>query len=89
MHLDLATTSMLAGMVLNETPALQYLTGGGAPCLYRDKPLDAARTRLVSSEDCEISVDGGLTRARILRPSATGERHGLLPRRRLGNWQYR
>ena len=46
MHLDLATTSMLAGMVLNETPALHTFTGGGAPCLYRDKPLDAARTRL-------------------------------------------
>ena len=26
MHLDLATTSMLAGMVLNETPALHTLS---------------------------------------------------------------
>ena len=46
MHLDLATTSMLAGMVLNETPALHTLSPEEAPCLYRDKPLDAARTRL-------------------------------------------
>ena len=71
MHLDLATTSMLAGMVLNETPALHTLSPEEARLVFteinRSMPPGPDS---VTSEDCLIPVDGGAIRGRILRPSA-------------------
>jgi acetyl esterase/lipase len=74
MHLDLATTSMLAGMALNETPALNTLTPEEARLVFteinRSMPLGPEQ---VSSEDCQIPVEGGAIRGRILRPSMTAK----------------
>ena len=87
MHLDLATTSMLAGMVLNETPALHTLSPEEARLVFteinRSMPPGPDS---VTSEDCLVPVDGGAIRGRILRPSAQAKKcHGVLPRRRLGD----
>ena len=74
MHLDLATTSMLAGMALNETPALNTLTPEEARLVFteinRSMPPGPEQ---VSSEDCQIPVEGGAIRGRVLRPSMTAK----------------
>ena len=74
MHLDLATTSMLAGMALNETPALNTLTPEEARLVFteinRSMPPGPEE---VSSEECQIPVEGGAIRGRILRPSMTAK----------------
>ena len=74
MHLDLATTSMLAGMALNETPALNTLSPEEARLVFteinRSMPPGPEQ---VSSEDCQIPVEGGAIRGRILRPSMTAK----------------
>ena len=57
MQLDLATTSMLAGMMLNETPALNTLTPDEARLVFseinRSMPPGPAQ---VSSRDVEIPL---------------------------------
>jgi hypothetical protein len=87
MHLDLATTSMLAGMALNETPALNTLTPEEARLVFteinRSMPPGPEQ---VSSEDCQIPVEGGAIRG--THPSPLNDReehHGLLPWWWLGN----
>ena len=70
MHLDLATTSMLAGMMLNETPALNTLTPDEARLVFSEincsMPPGPAQ---VSSREVEIPVGGGSIRGRVLTPS--------------------
>ena len=69
MQLDLATTSMLAGMMLNETPALDTLTPEEGRLVFseinRSMPPGPAR---ISSLDIEIPVDSGSIRGRVLTP---------------------
>ena len=88
MQLDLATTSMLAGMMLNETPALNTLTPDEARLVFseinRSMPPGPAQ---VSSRDVEIPVNGGSIRGRVLAPStpcllytSPSPRDGLLSR---------
>ena len=71
MQLDLATTSMLAGMMLNDTPPLNSLSPNEARLvfseIYRSMPPGPAQ---ISSTDVSISVDEGNIRARVLRPSS-------------------
>ena len=75
MHLDLATTSMLASMMLNETPALNTLTPDEARLVFseinRSMPPGPSQ---VSSSDLQISVSGGNIRARVLTPSTSAKR---------------
>ena len=70
MQLDLATTSMLAGMMLNETPALNTLTPDEARLVFseinRSMPPGPAQ---VSSRDVDIPVSRGSIRGRVLAPS--------------------
>ena len=74
MQLDLATTSMLAGMMLNETPALNTLTPDEARLVFseinRSMPPGPAQ---VSSRDVEIPVRGGSIRGRVLAPSTAAK----------------
>ncbi len=59
MQLDLATTSMLAGMMLNETPALNTLTPDEARLVFseinRSMPPGPSQ---ISSSDIDIPVSG-------------------------------
>ena len=70
MQLDLATTSLLASMALNETPALNTLSPEDARLVFseinRSMPPGPAQ---VLSRDVEIPVAGASIRARILTPS--------------------
>ncbi|MBL6699924.1 MAG: alpha/beta hydrolase, partial [Luminiphilus sp.] len=74
MQLDLATTSMLAGMMLNETPALNTLTPEEGRLVFseinRSMPPGPAR---ISNLDIEIPVDGGSIRGRVLTPPSTAK----------------
>ena len=74
MQLDLATTSMLAGMMLNETPALNTLTPDEARLVFseinRSMPPGPSQ---ISSNDIDIPVSGGSIRARILAPSSSAK----------------
>ena len=74
MQLDLATTSMLAGMMLNETPALNTLTPDEARLVFseinRSMPPGPSQ---ISSSDIDIPVSGGSIRARILAPSSSAK----------------
>ena len=75
MHLDLATTSMLAGMTLNGTPALDTLSPEEARLVFseinRSMP---PGPKSVTSENYQIPVKGGAIRGRILRSSAPAKR---------------
>ena len=70
MQLDLATTSMLAGMMLNETPALNTLTPDEARLVFSEinRSMPPGPNQ-VSSRDVEIPVGGGSIRGRVLTPS--------------------
>ena len=75
MHLDLATTSMLAGMALNETPDLSTLPPDEARLVFSEinRSMPPGPQNVVSN-DLEIPVAGASIRARVLTPSSSAKR---------------
>jgi len=75
MHLDLATTSMLAGMALNETPDLNTLPPEDARLVFSEinRSMPPGPQNVVSN-DLEIPVDGASITARVLTPSSNAKR---------------
>ena len=75
MHLDLATTSMLAGMALNETPDLSSLPPDEARLVFSEinRSMPPGPQNVVS-DDLEIPVDGASIRARVLTPASSAKR---------------
>ena len=74
MNLDFATTSLLANMMLNETPPMHTLSAEEMRLvyseIYRSMP---PGPESVSSEDVSIPVDGGEIRGRVLTPQGTAQ----------------
>ena len=74
MNLDVATTSLLANMMLNEAPPMHTLSAEEARLvfseIYRSMP---PGPESVSSEDVNIAVEGGEIRARVLTPQSTAQ----------------
>ena len=75
MNLDLATTSMLAGMALNETPDLSTLPPEEARLVFSEinRSMPPGPQNVVSN-DLEIPVAAASIRARVLTPSSSAKR---------------
>ena len=74
MKLDFATTSLLANMMLNETPPLHTLSAEEMRLvfseIYRSMP---PGPESVSSKDITIGVEGGDIRGRVLTPKGAAQ----------------
>ena len=74
MKLDFATTSLLANMMLNETPPLHTLSAEEMRLvfseIYRSMP---PGPESVSSKDITIGVEGGEIRGRVLTPKGAAQ----------------
>ena len=74
MKLDFATTSLLANMMLNETPPLHTLSAEEMRLvfseIYRSMP---PGPESVSSKDVTIGVEGGDIRGRVLTPKGAAQ----------------